>query len=154
MATLWTTHNDVLDRWVGGGVPTDHAQINHLINDAEAVILAEYPKIQDRIDAETLPLAVVVMVTSRMVTRVLRNPESLTYWQQNTGPFGQGKNYGSDNADIWLSSEEKELLAPKRKGKAFEIDLAPNARISAVARLRERDLQFMELNGRVEDDED
>lgn len=149
----WATPQDVLDRWVGGGEPTDLDQIQALIDDAESVILAEYPKIQDRIDAATVPLSLVVMVVTRMVTRILRNPEGLTYWQQNTGPFGQGKNYGTGNSDIWLSSEEKELLAPKRKGKAFEIDLAPNAGITAVSRLRERDLQFMELNGRMEEDE-
>lgn len=123
----WTSFADVTDRWVGSGVPTDEALVDSLIADAEAVILSEYPKIQDRIDAETLPLAVVKMVVVRMVTRVLRNPEGLTYWQQTTGPFGQARNYGNSAQDIWLSSEEKELLAPKSRGKAFEVDLAPFA---------------------------
>ena len=124
----WATFDDVTKRWVGAGMPTDEDLVNALILDAEAVILSEYPKIQERIDNETLPLDVVTMVIVRMVSRVLRNPEGLTYWQMNTGPFGQGKNYGTNgNTDIWLSAEEKELLAPKKRGKAFEIDLAPNA---------------------------
>lgn len=123
----WTTFADVTDRWVGAGIPSDEALVDALISDAEAVILAEYPKIQDRIDAEKLPLGVVKMVVVRMVTRVLRNPEGLTYWQQTTGPFGQARNYGSTSQDIWLSGEEKELLAPKKRGKAFEVNLAPNA---------------------------
>lgn len=123
----WTTFDDVTDRWVGSGTPTDETLVTALISDAEAVILSEFPKIQDRIDAEELPLAVVRMVVVRMVSRVLRNPEGLTYWQQTTGPFGQARNYGTAAQDIWLSPEEKELLAPKKRGKAFEVDLAPNA---------------------------
>lgn len=123
----WATPQDIIDRWVGAGAPTDTDLVSALIADAEAVILAEYPKIQDRIDDDLLPVGTVVMVVSRMVSRMLRNPEGLTYWQQNTGPFGQGKNYGSGNQDIWMTADEVKLLAPKRKGKAFELDLAPNA---------------------------
>lgn len=121
----WATFNDVKDRWVGQSEPTDQDQVAALIQDAEAVILAEFPKIQERIDANTLPLSVVTMVVVRMVSRVLRNPENLTYWQQQTGPFGQGRNF--KESDIWLTTEERNLLAPKKRGKAFEIDLAPYA---------------------------
>lgn len=142
----WTSSNDVLTRWVGNDAPTDTALVDALIADAEAVVLAEYPKIQDRIDADTLPLATVKMVVVRMVSRMLRNPEGLTYWQQTTGPFGQARNYGSAGSDVWLTTEEKALLAPKSRGKAFEIDLAPNAGIHAVARLSEGDLAALELS--------
>ncbi len=128
----WATPEDVQNRWVGSGAPVDTDLVQALINDAEAVILAEYPKIQDRIDADLISQGTVVLVVCRMVTRMLRNPEGLTYWQQNTGPFGQGKNYGSGNADIWMTADEVKLLAPKRKGKAFEVDLAPNAVINSV----------------------
>jgi hypothetical protein len=122
----WATFHDVTDRWVGSNKPDSEDQIAALIQDAEAVILAEFPKIQDRIDANTLPIQIVTMVVVRMVTRVLRNPENLTYWQQNTGPFGQGRSFGADR-DIWLTAEERDLLAPKTRGKAFEVDLGANA---------------------------
>lgn len=123
----WATYEDVTARWVGSGAPNDEALVGALIDDAEAVILSEFPRIQERIDADTLPLPTVVMVVVRMVSRVLRNPEGLSYVQQMTGPFQQARNYGSASQDIWLSSEEKEMLAPKKRGKAFEVDLAPNA---------------------------
>lgn len=122
----WATFEDVRDRWVGSNVPTDADLVTALINDAEAVILKEFPKIQDRIDAGTLPINLVKMVAVRMVSRVLRNPENLTYWQQQTGPFGQSRNFGG-GSDIWLTEEEESMLAPNAKGKAFEINLAPNA---------------------------
>lgn len=121
----WATPTDVQNRWVGAGAPTDTDLIQALIDDAEAVILAEYPLIQGRVDAGTMALGTLVLVVCRMVGRLLRNPEGLTFWQQNTGPFGQGKNYGTGNSDIWLTSDELKLLAPKRKGKAFEVDVAP-----------------------------
>ncbi len=123
----WTTPEDILDRWVGSGAPTDEDLLQALINDAEAIVLAEYPKIQERIDEAELSIEVIKMVVSRMVTRVLRNPDSVSYLQQMTGPFSQAKNFG-DNLDIWMSENEKSLLAPKRTGKAYEVDQGWNAR--------------------------
>lgn len=125
----WTSPEDILDRWVGSGAPSDEDLLQALINDAEAIVLAEYPKIQERIDEAELSLEVVKMVVSRMVTRVLRNPDSVSYLQQVTGPFSQAKNFG-DNLDIWMSENEKQLLAPKRRGKAYEVDQGWNARPS------------------------
>lgn len=122
----WATAQDIQDRWVGSGLPTDEDLLQQLINDAESVILAEYPRINERITAGTLPLSTVVMVVSRMVTRVLRNPENLTYWQQQTGPFGQGRNFGEEK-DIWLTDRERQLLAPNGRNKAFEVNQGYNA---------------------------
>jgi hypothetical protein len=123
----WATPQDVIDRWVGSDAPTDTNLIEALISDAEAVILSEYPKIQDRIDDEELPLGTVTMVVCRMVSRLLRNPEGLTYWQQQTGPFGQARNYGSAGQDIWMTPEETSMLAPNRTGKAYEVNQGFNA---------------------------
>ena len=127
----WTTFADVTDRWVGQNAPTDEDLVDALILDAESVILSVYPAIQDRIDAETISINVVKMVVVRMVSRVLRNPENLTYWQQQTGPFGQSRNFGG-GTDIWLTEEEKTMLAPTNRGKAFTIDLAPDAGITLI----------------------
>ena len=123
----WATVTDVTDRWVGSSAPTDVDLVNALIADAEAVVLAKYPKIQDRINADTLPLSTVVMVVCRMVSRVLRNPEGLSYVQQATGPFSQAKNYAGSASDIWMSADEIELLSPNVKGKAFQRDLGAYA---------------------------
>lgn len=122
----WTTPQDIRERWIGDDKPTDDELLGALISDAEAVILSTYPAIQARINAATLSQAVVTMVTCRMVSRVLRNPESASYISQTTGPFTQSRNIGQ--TDIWLTSDEEELLAPtKTAGAAFSVDLAPNA---------------------------
>lgn len=128
----WATFADVTDRWVGSNLPTDEALVESLIGDAETVILAKYPKIQDRIDSGALQLRVVTMVVVRMVSRVLRNPENLSYWQQQTGPFGQARNFGAESIDIWMSDDEETLLAPQLRGKAFETDLAPDAGLNIL----------------------
>jgi len=128
----WATPQDIIDRWVGNDVPTDTDLMEALIADAEAVILSEFPKIQERIDDEELSLSVVTLVVSRMVSRLLRNPENLTYWQQQTGPFGQARNYGNGNGDIWLTENELSLLAPNKRGKAFEVNQGYNAISPAV----------------------
>lgn len=149
----WTTFQDVIDRWVGPGVPDDSDLVAALITDAEAVILSAYPRIQERIDADTLPLSTVVLVVVRMVSRQLRNPEGLTYWQQTTGPFGQARNYGSNPQDVWLTPDEKNLLSPRKKGKAFSVDLGYNAGLSSIRRLTERELITGETAGLIEDSE-
>lgn len=121
----WTTPQDVIDRWIGSGAPTDTDLLNTLITDAETVILSEFPLIQSRITDLTLSADTVTFVTVRMVTRVLRNPDNATYLQQTTGPFGQARNFG-EAIDIWMSPAERGMLAPNKRGKAFSIDLAPN----------------------------
>jgi hypothetical protein len=118
----FATFQDVLDRWVGSDQPTDDDLITALLSDAQAIIVATYPGIQARIDSGSLSADVVEMVAVRMVTRVLRNPGNLAYWQQSTGPFSQGRNFDTETRDVWLKDEEKTLLAPNTRGKAYEVN--------------------------------
>lgn len=123
----WTSAQDVLDRWVGEGKPSDNDIIDVLISDAEAIIISEFPKIQERLDANTLPDNIVKMVVSHMVSRAIRNPENVTYLQQSVGSFSQAKNYGTGMTGLYLTDQEKKLLSPNlQKGKAFNVNTAPN----------------------------
>jgi hypothetical protein len=123
---MWATFADVAERWVGPGAPTNQTQVETLIEDAEQVILSEFPKIQDRIDAELLPVERVKMVVVQIVTRFLRNPEGLSSVQQTTGPFSQSRSFAERSSGLALTDSEIKLLAPTR-GKAFEINLGVNA---------------------------
>lgn len=118
----WATFADVVDRWVGPGAPTNQSQVEKLIEDAEQVILSEFPGIQERIDNESLPLERVTLVVVQIVTRFLRNPEGLSNVQQTTGPFSQSRSFAERSSGLTLTDSEIKLLAPTR-GKAFEIDL-------------------------------
>lgn len=122
--SVWATVQDVLDRWVGGDAPEDEDLIQAILDDSETVIRSVYPGIQARIDDETLSADSVKLVAVRMATRVLRNPENLNMWMQVTGPFTQQRSFTEQ--DIWMTPQEKQMLAPMISGKAFEIDTAPN----------------------------
>lgn len=124
---MWASFSDIADRWIGGDLPADQTTVELLIADAEQVILAEYPGIQARIDAETLPLGRVTMVVAAMVSRVLRNPEGLSMWQQATGPFSQGRSFTEAATGIFMTDQEEELLSAVKNGKAFEVDLGYRA---------------------------
>ena len=121
----WTTPQDIRERWIGDDAPTNDQLLRALIQDAEAIILSTYPAIQTRVDAATLSSSIITFVTSRMVIRVLRNPDNATYSSTTTGPFTSAKNVG--NVDLWMTADEEEMLSPIVPGKAFSIDLAPYA---------------------------
>jgi len=122
--STWATVQDVLDRWVGDDVPEDTSLVQAILDDSEVVVLSVYPGIQTRIDAGDLSAASVKVVVVRMTTRVLRNPENLRSWMQVTGPFSQQRSFS--DSDIFMTAQEKQMLAPAIAGKAFEIDTAPN----------------------------
>jgi hypothetical protein len=123
----WTTPQDIRERWIGDDVPDNDQLLRALIQDAEAIILSTYPAIQARVTAGKLSAAIITFVTTRMVTRVLRNPDNATYSSQTTGPFTSAKNVG--DVDLWMTPDEEEMLSPIVPGKAFSVDLAPYAGI-------------------------
>ena len=108
---LWATVDDVLGRWIGDDAPCDAALIEAWIADAETLILAEFPTIQDRLEAGTITLDRLRLVVARMVTRAFRNPTGTRQRQETTGPFTGSITYGGDHpGDLWLTAEERALL--------------------------------------------
>lgn len=125
---MWTSFDDVSDRWIGGAMPADEQQVTTLIEDVEDMIAAAFPDIQTRIDDETLPLVRVQKVVARVVTRFLRNPTGQRQVTQGAGPFQQSVTYGGDEPGaLYLTDADKaELAAPRSlRGKAFSVDLTP-----------------------------
>ena len=123
----WATVADFSARWVGDNPPTDSALVQVLLDDAEVVVLSEYPRIQDRIDDSLLPVELVRMVVCNMVSRVFRNPEQLVQVSNRVGPFSEAKTFAGRKEGLFLTEQEKELLGPSGLGKAFEINLGSNA---------------------------
>ena len=122
MAT-WATFTDVTDRWVGNDVPTDSALVETLLGDAEQVILATYPGLQARIDAETIPVERVTMIVVAMVTRLLRNPEWVRTLQETVGAFSQSRTFMGNDSGLFMTESETAILSPSTRTKAFEVDL-------------------------------
>lgn len=126
---LWATIDDVRNRWIGDDVPCDAAKIEAWINDAETLIVAEYPDLADRIDDLSLPVERVRLVVARMVSRAFRNPTGTRQRQETTGPFSASLTYAGDSpGDLWLTAEERTLLSGipgAHRPRAFTIGIAP-----------------------------
>ena len=123
----WTIPKDVRDRWIGPPTEASDEQIAVKIADAEDDILRADPNIQDRITANTLPLVRVKKVVARMLIRHLQNPEGVRSVQQGAGPFQTSTTYGgAEPGALTLTDDDREELGiPKRKTRAFSVDMTP-----------------------------
>lgn len=93
----WTTHDDVIDRWIGDEVPATSDQLAVLIADAEDMIATEVPDVAAKIASGVIPQARLVRVVVRMVQRVLRNPEGLRQQMHTSGPFTEQVMYAGES---------------------------------------------------------
>jgi hypothetical protein len=115
MAETWTTPQDVLSRWLGGGEPDESdPKLVVFIEDAEDAILRKYPRIQERIDNGKLPLHRVKRVVSLIVTRAYKggyNP--LSSYSRATGPYSESGTYdAAAKKNIALTEDDIRELAP------------------------------------------
>lgn len=117
----WATVQDVRDRWLDGELPYTDEQVQSLVDDAEDVILAEFPTIEQDIAAGTVTTVRVVRVVSRMVARVLRNPDGVRQRQETRGSFTGSVTYGGDNpGELYLSDDDRRDLGGRSgRGRAF-----------------------------------
>lgn len=124
---MWATVPDVQARWLSGDLPATTAQVQTLIDDAEDVVLTEYPSTPDRIADGTLRQATVVRVVARMVLRVLKNPEGLRTVQESTGTFTGSHTYAGDKpGEVYLTDDDRrDLEGRKSRGAAFTISTLP-----------------------------
>lgn len=125
---MWATADDVKGRWLTGEIPATDTQLVTLIGDAEDIIVGEFPNIQADIDAGAVPMGRVARVVSRMVIRLLRNPEGLRQVQETTGPTAGGYTYGGDHpGELYLTDDDRRDLAGKKAGRrAFTVSTIPS----------------------------
>ena len=125
----WVSSDDVRSRWVGNGLPADDAVLTTLIGDAQELIEVQLPTLDAMVAAGTTSVLLIRIVVVRMVTRVLRNPTGARQHTSTDGPFTQAITMaGDDPGSLYVSTEELSWLAGTgAKGRAFCIDLAPNA---------------------------
>ena len=117
----WATVQDVRDRWLDGDLPYTDGQLQTLIDDAEDVIAAEFRNLDQSIATGDVTVNRVVRVVSRMVNRVLRNPEGLRQRQETRGSFTGQVTYGGDNpGELFLSEDDRRDLGGRAgRGRAF-----------------------------------
>lgn len=127
----WVTPAEIIDSWVGSGVPTDTAKLQVWIDRAERLVRRHIKDLQERIDAEAdlVPPVTDLLDTAKdiviaMVTEVFKNPEGRRSVQQTTGPFSESTTFGGDNpGKLAFLPEYSDLLSGITPGEAFSFDL-------------------------------
>lgn len=121
----WATVNDVRARWLDGDLPYTDGQVQSLVDDAEDIISAEFPNLDQRIASNEVSLVRVVRVVSRMVARVLKNPDGVRQRQETRGSFTGSVTYGGDNpGELYLSDDDRRDLGG-RAGRARAFSFHP-----------------------------
>lgn len=112
--TVLATDEDVEKRLGRQLTDQEKAKTPGLLEEASALVLAYCRRTKTGF-GDPVPDAVVI-VTSRMVARVLTTPsglEGVVSQQKGAGPFQETRNYGTDGVSVspWLTKADKIMLA-------------------------------------------
>lgn len=119
---------DVLNRWIASSLPPSQETITAYLEDATDLIDSEFPTLAHRITTDTVLARRAKIVATRMVMRVLTNPDQLRTSMETTGPFSGSVTYAAETLNgLYLSDEDRALLSPEpaRLPQAFSIDTTP-----------------------------
>lgn len=111
--TQLLTAQDIKSRWIDalGPIPASDDQLSTLVAEAEGLMLDEFPDIPARIDKGTLKKRTVVRVGSRMVLRLLNNPDGSRTVQESAGEFSQSRTAAGDTlGEIYMSAHDRAEL--------------------------------------------
>lgn len=123
------TAQDVKGRWLSslGPFPATDTELAEHVQDAEGLILDEFPDIPQRIADKTLKKRTVVRVGARMVLRLLHNPDGARTTQESAGEFSQSRTIAGDTlGEVYLSEADRaELIdrspATRKQPRAFTL---------------------------------
>lgn len=110
------TTEDVKGRWLAsmGPFPATDTELAEHVEDAEGLILDEFPDIPDRIAKGTLKKKTVVRVGARMVLRLLNNPTGARTEQESAGEFSQSRTVTGDIlGEVYLSDRDRAELTDR-----------------------------------------
>ncbi|MGO2312312.1 MAG: hypothetical protein ACTIA5_01435 [Brachybacterium tyrofermentans] len=121
--------DDVKGRWLSsqGPFPATDTELKGHVEDAEGLILDEFPDIPKRIEEGTLKKRTVVRVGARMVLRLLHNPDGARTTQESAGEFSQSRTIAGDTlGEIYLSEADRAELtdrspATRKQPRAFTL---------------------------------
>ena len=100
--------------------PAETTVAESLLGDSWVILMTRLPSLLDRITAGTLDPALVVLVESSMVLRVLRNPDGKR--QESIDDYSWTRDNAVAAGLLYLSDTEAELLSPSGgSGQAFSI---------------------------------
>lgn len=125
--TPFATASDVAARW-RTLTSEESARASVLAEDASDMIRARWPDVDDRVTAGTLSALSLTRVTANMVKRamIVGDSEGLESRSEAAGPFNYSDKFANPNANLYFTAEDVRLLAGKRGGRAFGVDLSSN----------------------------
>lgn len=130
VGSTWATPYDVRSRWIGSDTLPDNGVIQTWLDDAETLIVAEYPDLPARIADDTTGalLTNVRYVEIQLVSQALKNPDGVRQKSQTAGVFTNSTTYGSETITqaMALTPAHRVLLSGRAK-RAFGLDMTVEA---------------------------
>lgn len=115
---MFVTYQDVVNRWNGHGnnttFPVSKTVTDTLIEDAEALILREFPTLAERVESKNLNPTLIKQVVSRMINSYVINGNGLSQRSSTVGPYTESRSYSARTSRIYLelTDADRELLSP------------------------------------------
>lgn len=96
--TTYATPANVRDRWLSTSPLPDDGVIQLWLDDAEVLILSEYPQLANRLtdDTDGTWHARIIYVEVQLVSTALRNPEAVRQASRTAGVFTESTTYGTE----------------------------------------------------------
>jgi hypothetical protein len=108
--TAFATTDDVAARWR----PLSAAELivaGTLLDDASAILRAEYPGIDAQITSGAVDAANVRIVAAGMVKRALISPdEGVTQESQTVGPYSHSQSYANPLRNLFITAADRLLI--------------------------------------------
>jgi hypothetical protein len=115
----WVATTDVRARWPGA--PVDDALLQPWVDDAETIIRAEFPWVDDQLGSDVTLQPVLNLVVTRMVIRALSIPFGL----RNEAVGDTSVMYYTEAAGLYMTDADRQLIAGTGPQVAFTIDGLP-----------------------------
>jgi hypothetical protein len=126
----YATAADLKKHWAGIPAEISDEEIEQSLDEAELIVLAEYPDVPAWIASGRLSPDVVKLVLNRMARRALRpvneTAEQLESLSRGAGPFTSTLNFRGpvEDGELYMKKSERRLItgaASKSSGEAFTI---------------------------------
>jgi hypothetical protein len=110
MADPFADPSDVAARWRPLS-DEESATASALLDDASALIRAEYPDIDSRIAAGVLSAASVLAVTAGMVKRAMIAPaDGVSQQSETVGPYSHSQSFSNPLGNVFLTAADRVLI--------------------------------------------
>lgn len=110
MAAPFAVYQDVEARWHSLS-PAEEITAAVLIDDASALLRAEFPGLDSQIASGSMDAGLLVIVVSNMVKRAMLAPaDGISQSSETVGPYSHGQSYANPLGNVFLTASERTLI--------------------------------------------